>query len=528
MKPKLPLLAVISGVVLALLAVVGTSDTASADFNPEFELTVIDPQGGANSDVALDFRLPKGDVQFGAAVFFIPTDWEITPGEDAPIGSIAGTVTAVATLGIINGACADVLPVEFIMLNSSIDTSDTVVYLDDDDNGDPDYFEDKDGNGLQDGFERYPDFITRALVDEDGQPLQPIRRLAGITIIAGVNVLLQFLIFEPGTFIDEEIPNDPELGYPSVTLLQNVGDPESEPIPGAITDFCTPLVTVITTFGVTRDNACTDTSAERLDPLCDVSSVVFLECDNLRDDDGDQTVNDGCPTVGDVAETICDNADDDDGDGWVNVGCPAVEEPENSTPTEPDESGVTLSTNPAEGTYTFTLIAAGQRDAEGDGYENALDTCPFDINEGDPRVKGEGDFDGDGLDAACDPNDDETNSDEDLDGYTNRQDNCPLDANGELEEDVPNAGNQTDRDDDGIGDACDPNPDDPDTEGELVFGTISQTVTIGPGGDPPAQDGTDGDDDDGGGATIIIIIAIIAAVAILGGGAFFLMRRGST
>ena len=83
MKPKLPLLAVIFGAVLALLAVVGTSDTASADFNPEFELTVVDPQGGAHSDVALDFRLPAGDVQFGAAVFFIPAEYERRPGRRA-------------------------------------------------------------------------------------------------------------------------------------------------------------------------------------------------------------------------------------------------------------------------------------------------------------------------------------------------------------------------------------------------------------------------------------------------------------
>ena len=119
MKPKLPLLAVIFGAVLALLAVVGTSDTASADFNPEFEITIVDPRGEAHSDVVLDFSLPKGDVQFGATVFFIPADYVITPSDEIPIGSIAGTVTAVATLGIINGACADVLPVEFIMLNAS-------------------------------------------------------------------------------------------------------------------------------------------------------------------------------------------------------------------------------------------------------------------------------------------------------------------------------------------------------------------------------------------------------------------------
>ncbi len=83
---------------------------------------------------------------------------------------------------------------------------------------------------------------------------QPIRRSADVTVVASVNVLLQFLIFEPGTFIDENIPNDPELGFPSVTILQNAGDPEPEPTPGVITDFCTPLTTHNTTFAISRDN----------------------------------------------------------------------------------------------------------------------------------------------------------------------------------------------------------------------------------------------------------------------------------
>ena len=214
----------------------------------------------------------------------------------------------------------------------------------------------------------------------------------------------------------------------------------------------------------------------------------------------------------------------------------SVIDPEDAPITQPDESNFPLFTNPEEGSYTFTAIAAGQRDADGDGYENSLDTCAFVPNEGNPRVSGDGDFDGDGLDAACDPNDDDLNSDEDLDGYTNRQDNCPLVANGEFEEDIPGVGNQRDTDDDTIGDACDPNPDNEKTEGELIIVPVSQDITIGPGSAPsedetPAADETpvaDGEEDDGGGgATIFIIIAVIAAVVVIGGGAFLLMRRGS-
>ena len=273
MKPK-PLL--LPGALLGLLGLVlllGTADTARAQtFNPTLEITLADPEAGANSDFTLDFNLTGPDcdlkaspaavdcdVQFAAAVFFIPPEWGITPGDEIPIGAVVGSITATATLGVVNAACKDDIAVDFIMLNASIDPSDTVDYLDSDDEGFAlDYFEDKDGSGLQDGIEKYPDFITRVLVDEADKPLLPIGRSAGITQVAGVDVLIQFLIFEPGTFIDENVPNAPELGYPSVTLLQNAGDPDQDPVPSLINDFCTPLTSSITTLGISEDNLCTD------------------------------------------------------------------------------------------------------------------------------------------------------------------------------------------------------------------------------------------------------------------------------
>jgi len=545
LKPKVLLSLVVGSAALTLVTVMGAADTAHATFNPTLEVTIADPAGGVSSNLTIDFNLPAGDVNFAGLVAFIPAEWQITPGEEIPIGAVVGELTAQATLGLINGACNNALPVEFIMLNSSIDPSDTVDFLDSDDNGTEDYLEDVDDSGLPDGFEKYPTFITRVLDDEPGdkvgQPLTPISRTAGITIVAGVNVLLQFLVFEPGTFINENIPNDEELGFPTVSLLQNIGDPESDPVPSAITDFCTPLTTKNITFGISKDNGCTAAvSEDELDPLCDVTGVVLNDCDDSRDNDGDQTVNDGCPTVGDQGETACEDDADDDGDGWVNDGCPSIvrveappgsgefkiepgseEDAEDSTPTEPDERGLVLSANPAEGTYTFTTIVAGQRDNDGDGFENALDVCPFAVNEGDPRVQGDGDSDGDGLDAACDPNDQLINSDEDLDGFLNRQDNCPLVANGEEQD------NQRDTDNDSIGDACDPDPDDADAQGEIVIVAVSSDVRIGPG-EPGTDTGGDGEDDDGGGsALIIIIIVVIAVVVVGGGGAFLYMRRGS-
>ena len=111
------------------------------------------------------------------------------------------------------------------------------------------------------------------------------------------------------------------------------------------------------TFGISRDNPCTDAvPVDELDPLCEAKSAPL-----------------------DIPEEGISN---------------------------PDESGIVLFRLPEAGTYTFTTTAMSQRDAEGDGYENALDTCPLDPNQGNPRIKGDGDLDEDGLDAACDPNDD--------------------------------------------------------------------------------------------------------------------------
>jgi hypothetical protein len=484
LKPKFLPAPVAISVLLALAFLFAATDSALAGtFSPTLDVSIADPTAGANSDATLDFNLPAGDVQFGGLVTFLPGDWTITHGDEIPIGAIVGDLTARATLGIINGACNNDLPVRFVMVNSSLDTSNTVSFKDLDDNDDEDFVEDKDGNGLPDAFDHYPDFDGRILDDENGNPLQPIRRSAGISVVAGVNVLLQFLVFEPGTLVDEDIRNDKELGYPTVVLLQDAGDPATVPEPTAITDFCTPLTSTNTTFGVSFDNPCTDNSIplDQRDPLCDVSGVPL--------------------------------------------------EYEGAAPTEPNEGGLVLSTNPSEGgTYTFTVIGAGQRDADGDGLENSLDTCPFVTNVGDARTAGLGDVDEDGLDAACDPNDNETNSDQDGDGYTNRQDDCPLIPNGEEQADVPGVGNQDDEDDDFIGDACDPDPDNADAQGEQIIVERSKDLTIGPGaaGQETPTNGETPSSEGGGGNTgliIGIIVGVVAAVVVVGGGALLLIRR---
>jgi len=137
------------------------------------------------------------------------------------------------------------------------------------------------------------------------------------------------------------------------------------------------------------------------------------------------------------------------------------------------DDGRILQSNPAAGTYTFAMTAFGLRDADRDGIENALDTCPFDVNVGNPRVSGDGDADRDGLDAACDPNDFASNPDEDGDDTLNRGDLCPLKAGIDL------SGSQKDRDMDQIGDECDVFGSGPDIgDGDVTLSSIGEDVVI--------------------------------------------------
>jgi len=158
---------------------------------------------------------------------------------------------------------------------------------------------------------------------------------------------------------------------------------------------------------------------------------------------------------------------------------------EDNPATADNEAGYEVRQNPAwGGTYTFRWYTESMPDADGDGIENSMDTCPFDANlDGSPKEWGT-DPDQDGIDSACDP-DPNANcwlgapgrfSDCDGDGFSNRGDNCPLLANPD----------QADGDADDIGDACDPNPDTPD--GEPIELTLEVNVDIS-GPAPPDSDG---------------------------------------
>jgi hypothetical protein len=123
-----------------------------------------------------------------------------------------------------------------------------------------------------------------------------------------------------------------------------------------------------------------------------------------------------------------------------------------------DPSGTfTRATNPGTvGTGYVMQRNASYRDADQDGYENQLDTCPKITNiSGDPRLTGSTGPNANGIDGACDVS---ASASVDVDGdvFKNRQDNCPQSSNAtqseaELHVSQPDNGPQTD----GIGNTCD-------------------------------------------------------------------------
>ncbi len=129
---------------------------------------------------------------------------------------------------------------------------------------------------------------------------------------------------------------------------------------------------------------------------------------------------------------------------------------------------VQASTGSGVATDSVTTYVKPTEDSDGDGVTNSLDNCPLLANQAQT------DTDEDGLGDLCDPCPEDTANDSDGDGLCGNVDNCPLLANA----------TQTDTDDDGVGDSCDA-----DADGDGFAGTEDNCPLLV----NPTQADTDGD-----------------------------------
>lgn len=427
----------------AMLLVFARSDNpvSATTYAPSFSAFVSDPAPGANSSVTFSLGNPAPQANNSTGAFFIDGAWGISSDAAITDGAVAGTLTAIATLGVLNLACFIPFPVSFTMLEATTSNALLTSPFDFSTSGGTGFTgqffglpgfplgPNPDNAGLAVGVTRYPDFLE--LIVPQAVVGAPLERTMGLTFIGTTPVSLNFLVYSPG-----QLPQFPaSLGYPVLTILQNPASPSE---PGFITDTCTTVTFSTTINGITSPN-----------PVAGVAG------------------------------------------GQVQL------------------------TNPDDGTFAIGAIFVSNRDADNDGIENGLDTCPFSANisdDGRTPLFG-GDFDFDGIDASCDNNPFAFDgSDADLDGYANRADNCPQTPNGIPAAPNPGPNNQLDTDQDSIGDVCDLvgaggiglGPTTPDGHNHTFTSFVS--VVIGDHG--VRSDNPDGDDDVLAGATEIYTVEV--------------------
>ena len=326
-------------VALAVLVLLpgGPSTTQATTFELTLDATVSDSTPGASADVIYDFQIHSPDALFADIVAFLPPEFGIATDADVPDGAIAGELRADVTLGLLNSSCTTALPVEMTLFEATTNVDDQWFGFDG--------FYDVDGNGLVEFAQHYPPFLERLFPG-----VQPIQRMYGQALIVGFFNMVNFLVFEPGTPIPFLPRFDESLGYPTFAILNN---PYGPLVINPISDFCSPLGTITTAFGVSQDNPEMPGDQGgyvlRTNPATDGTYVATSFVRSLWDADGDgiESNLDPChyspDTLWDPRDAT--TAGDADGDGL-----PATCDPDDNSRND---------------------------DVDGDGFVNRLDLCPF-------------------------------------------------------------------------------------------------------------------------------------------------------
>jgi len=368
------------------LAVFASSGSAAQAYRPYNKYTLSDYAADAAADSITLVGIPAPDYNYedSSMLSFMPTDgWVATAGE-VPIGAGVGVLQPSVALGLLNGACSTLLAPTFELYNASVDTTNELgpgamnwIWRDRDEYPIP---YGQWNPELPDYLEGYPYFVNEML-DPDGAgpapPLVPRARYAGHVGVAGMNFLVQFLVFSPGDLValgGIYAQMGPQYGYPSLIVMPLY--PVGDAAPGPFSDFCTPVKTTTTLYGTTTDNPDTTGLDEsgytaRTNPAANTgvlatgTHMARNYSMSERDTDGDGFENDfdPCPYSSDV--------------GWDprKAGAqPGFDSDNDHLPDscDPDPNGA--------GDPDPVDCAGSQYDCDNDGYDNGRDNCPLVAN----------------------------------------------------------------------------------------------------------------------------------------------------
>lgn len=423
-------------------------------------------------DFSLSFGLGEGSSFFGSEILLgFSDDHFMAADADIPDGTKVGGLSNTLLASILNGPCNTPVPLEFILYESTVDDANADGVADESNTvdplpeGSPNRFEplvnDADDDGFADAdsplFTQYPSFYNTLFdpdLDYPGGPNGPIPPVAPLNRYSAATKV------PPG--IGDWLP---------INFVQFA--------PGALAAFDSDPDNAVHPYG---RFARTSVPAGTVGHDAYIMSVSFL-ADPTELQPTSSPLSGLCSIQGRLM--------------WL--GTTPGSQVRGRTP--PANTGIDGSGSHAYPFYSFSL-----RDADEDGFENQIDTCPYDENTDDPRITTGADFDN--IDPACDQGTGGNSADVDGDGFANISDNCPQVANPDQAETekagttyvvaAPDGGPKWD----GIGDACDINPSTAD--GHFITSLLAPVICIA-NDPPPAGCGELGDTDiDGDGFSDVI------------------------
>jgi len=407
-------------------------------FNPEVSAVYSSTEPGSHPDITGTFKLGLGpdglpetpddteDYNFAGIVAFsssAPRD------ADIPDGAILGSLRSFRSLGIVNNPCTIQISVDFTFMEATTDINNTV--------------------------EPLPFGLPNDLAILAGD-LPPFDSIANVNPPPAVTKYPSFLnaIFDPD-WVD--------FGPDKIAGNADDNDGPMRPIKPRFRSVAAAPLRTINSVWLLRQDLVFEPGTKLpnlppFDPSLGYPSVTVLQTSSAA--------GAAAPTAPSVVTDFCTPLEEGASSYGTTLDNPA---------TAPDESGIHLRSLPEAGAAVSTLnFSFSDRDADGDGFENLLDPCPFHTDTiWDPRhvrvlgepLPGDGDvflghFIGDGIPDSCDPTPTELTSepggqptDHDGDGFANSADNCPLHYNPDQKDtDVNPSGDVVG---DAIGDACD-------------------------------------------------------------------------